>query len=97
MKSLFNKIKRIFKKESSDRDIPELKIEISGPLGSGKSTAVELIKELFDLYGVPVKIKGKNKVDSERRERIINVINKLESVTIIENGNKFYIDRGDYV
>ena len=49
----------------------KLNIEISGEFNTGKSTAIELIKEMFELYGVLVNIKGEVEMDSNKMKRVV--------------------------
>ncbi len=74
----------------------KLNIEISGEFNTGKSTAIELIKEMFELYGVIVNIKGEVEMDSNKMKRVVSLINTIESVTLTENHDKYYIEKGIY-
>ena len=62
----------------------QIKIEVHGEYESGKTTVVELIKELFDMYGVNVIIEGDNSCEGSKRDRTIKFINSVESVTLKE-------------
>ena len=74
----------------------KLNIEISGEFNTGKSTAIELIKEMFELYGVTVEIEGEVEMDPNKTKRVVSLINTIESVTLTENHDKYYIEKGIY-
>jgi len=69
-------------------------IQVIGPCRIGKTTVVEMIKELFDLYGIKTEIidpdiesteEGKRREGKEgKRDRTISVINSLDKITIEE-------------
>ena len=67
----------------------EIKIEVHGEYESGKTTVVELIKELFDMYGVNVIVEGDNSCEGSKRDRTIKLINSIKSVTVKEVHEEF--------
>jgi len=70
----------------------DIVINISGDHQSGKTTVGELIQELFDLYGITIKMEGDTSTKNSKRDRTIEMMNKINSITIVENhstSNKF--------
>ena len=70
----------------------DIVIDISGSHQSGKTTVGELIYELFELYGLDIKMEGDTSTKKSKRERTIEMMNKINSITIVENhspSNKF--------
>jgi ABC-type oligopeptide transport system ATPase subunit len=80
-------------------------IQVIGTSGSGKTTIAEMIKELFDLYGINTEFNDPDSLslspDATRmvieqrkifkRNRTISVINSLDKITVEEiQGNRSY-------
>ena len=69
-------------------------IQVIGTCRSGKTTVAEMIKELFDLYGIKTEFidpdiesteEGKRREGKKgKRDRTIAVINSLKKITIEE-------------
>ena len=51
---------------------------------------------MFELYGVIVNIKGEVEMDPNKMKRVVSLINTIESVTLTENHDKYYIEKGIY-
>lgn len=80
-------------------------IQVIGTSGSGKTTIAEMIKELFDLYGINTEFNDPDSLSLSpadrrmiieqrkifKRNRTISVINSLDKITVEEiQGNRSY-------
>ncbi len=66
----------------------DIVINISGEHQSGKTTVGELIKELFDVYGITINMEGDTSTKNSKRDRTIEMMNKINSITIVEEHTK---------